>query len=57
MTPEKNPINDLLRQMERTSSRFALVTGTPESTRPHEIMGIVTEREVAACAMNEAKLR
>jgi CBS domain containing-hemolysin-like protein len=57
MTPEKNPINDLLRQMDSTGSRFALVTGTPESTRPHEIIGIVSEREVAACAMNEAKLR
>ena len=57
MTPEKNPINDLLRQMERTGSRFALVTGTQKSTRPHKIIGIVTEREVAACAMDEAKLR
>lgn len=57
MTPEKNPINDLLRQMDSTGSQFALVTGTQESTRPHEIIGIVTEREVAACAMDEAKLR
>ena len=57
MTPEKNSINDLLRQMDNTGSRFALVTGTQESTRPHEIIGIVTEREVAACAMEEAKLR
>jgi CIC family chloride channel protein len=57
MTPGKNPINDLLRQMDSTGSRFALVTGTKESTRPHEIIGIVTEREVAACAMDDAKLR
>ncbi len=55
MTPEKNPINDLLRQMHSTRSRFALVTGPPESTG--EIIGIITEREVAACAMNEATLR
>ncbi len=35
MTPEKNPINDLLREMDRTGSRFALVMGTLENTRPH----------------------
>jgi len=57
MTPEKNPINDLLRQMDSTGSRFALVTGTPRSAHPHGIIGIVSESEVAACAMNNAKLR
>ncbi len=35
MTPEKNRINDLLREMDRTGSRFALVMGTLENTRPH----------------------
>ncbi len=57
MTPEKNPINDLLREMDRRGSRFALVTGILENTRPHDIIGILTEREVAACARSEARLR
>jgi hypothetical protein len=43
--------------MDRTGSRFALVTGALENTRPHEIIGILTEREVAACARSEATLR
>jgi len=57
MTPEKNPINDLLREMDRTGSRFALVTGILEDAGPHAIIGILTEREVAACARDEARLR
>ena len=57
MTPRKNPINDLLREMHATESRFALVTGAPGTPKPHEIIGIVAEREVAACAIREAELK
>ena len=57
MTPRKNPINDLLREMRATESRFALVTGAPGTPKPHEIIGIVAEREVAACAIREAELK
>ncbi len=57
ITPENNPVNDLLREMERTGSRFALVTGTMDNTRAHDIIGILTEQEVAAFARNEARLR
>ncbi len=57
MTPEKNPVNDLFREMDRTGSRFAVVTGTMDNRLPHNIKGILTEQEVAACAMDEARLR
>ena len=57
MTPGKNPVHDLFREMRSTGSRFALVTGTPGITQPHEIIGIVAEREVADCAMREAELK
>ena len=57
MTPGKNPVHDLFREMRGTGSRFALVTGTPGIPRPHEIIGIVAESEVAACAMREAELK
>jgi CIC family chloride channel protein len=57
MTPGKNPVNDLLREMHTTRAKFALVTGTPGSPMPREIIGIVTEREVAASTMREAELK
>jgi chloride channel protein, CIC family len=57
MTPEKNPVNDLLREMHTTGAKFALVTGTPGTPMPHEIIGIVAEREVAASTMKEAELK
>jgi CIC family chloride channel protein len=57
MTPENNPINDLLREMHATDAKFALVTGTPGNPMPNEIIGIVTEREVSESAMREAKLK
>ena len=57
MTPEKNPVNDLLREMHTTRAKFALVTGTPGNPMPREIIGIVTEREVAASTMREAQLK
>jgi len=57
MTPEKNPVNDLLREMHTTKAKFALVTGTPGSPMPREIIGIVTEREVAASTMRAAELK
>ncbi len=57
MTPRKNPINDLLREMHTTASRFALVTGVPGTPTPSEIVGIVSEREVATCAIREAQLK
>jgi CBS domain containing-hemolysin-like protein len=57
MTPKKNPVNDLLREMRATRAKFALVTGTPGSPMPREIIGIVTELEVAASTMREAELK
>lgn len=57
MTPKKNPVNDLLREMHTTRAKFALVTGTPGSPMPREIIGIVTEREVAAKTMRAAELK
>ena len=57
LTPKKNPINDLLREMHATNAKFALVTGTPGSPAPQEIVGIVTEREVAVSGMREAALK
>jgi len=57
MTPKKNPINDLLREMRTTRAKFALVTGTPGTPTPREIIGIVAEREVAASTMREAELK
>ncbi len=57
MTPEKNPINDLLREMHSTKAKFALVTGTAGNPMPREIIGIVAESDVAAGAMREAKLK
>mgnify|MGYP002640418560 CR=1 FL=1 len=57
MTPEKNPINDLLREMHATGAKFALVTGTPGNPMPREIIGIVAEGEVAASTIREAALK
>ena len=57
MTPGKNSVNDLLREMHTTRAKFALVTGTPGSPMPREIIGIVTEREVAGSTMREAELK
>ena len=57
MTPRKNPINELLREMHTSGSRFALVTGVPGTPAPSEIVGIVSEREVATCAIREAQLK
>jgi CBS domain containing-hemolysin-like protein len=57
MTPEKNPINELLREMHATGAKFALVTGTPGNPMPQEIIGIVSEQEVAASSMREATLK
>ncbi len=57
MTPEKNPVNDLLREMRATRAKFALVTGTPGNPMPREIIGIVTESEVAASTMRAAALK
>ena len=57
LTPKKNPINDLLREMHATKAKFALVTGTPGSPTPQEVVGIVTESEVAVSEMREAALK
>ena len=57
LTPENNPINDLLREMHVTGAKFALVTGTPGNPMPNEIIGIVTESEVSESAMREATLK
>ena len=57
LTPKKNPINDLLREMHTTKAKFALVTGTPGSPSPQEVVGIVTESEVAVSGMREAALK
>ncbi len=57
MTPEKNPINELLREMHATGAKFALVTGTPGNPNPQEIIGIVSEQDVAASSMREAALK
>ena len=56
-TPEKNPIHDLYREMRTTGSRFALVTGSAEGKKVQEIIGIVSEKEVALHAMHEAELK
>ena len=57
LIPEENPLNDLLREMDRIGARFAVVTGSMEDERPHHITGILTEKEVAAFVGKEARLR
>jgi len=57
MTPQKNTLNDLLREMHATGAKFALVTGTPQDSRPKEIIGIVTEREVADFVIKKSALK
>jgi len=57
MIPGENPLNDLLREMDRVGARFALVTGSMEDEHPHHITGILTEKEVVAFAGREARLR
>ncbi len=54
MTPENNPINDLLREMHAADAKFTLVTGAPGTPMPNEIIGVVTEHEVSESAMGEA---
>jgi len=57
LTPKKNRVNDLLTEMHTTEAKFALVTGTAGNPKPQEIVGIVTESEVAASVMREAALK
>jgi CIC family chloride channel protein len=57
MVPGENSLDDLLREMDRVGARFALVTSAMEEEHPHHITGILTERELAACARKEARLR
>ena len=57
MTSEEHPVNDLMREMDRTGALFALVTGPTKDGRPHNIIGIITDHEVADSARSEARLR
>jgi CIC family chloride channel protein len=57
MTPKKNTLNDLLREMHTTGAKYALVTGTPQDATPKEIIGIVTESEVADYAIEKSALK
>ncbi|HKI48556.1 MAG TPA: hypothetical protein VKA69_04480 [Desulfobacteria bacterium] len=55
LQPSEAPV--LVREMHATGAKFALVTGTPGNPNPQEIIGIVSEQEVAASSMREATLK
>ncbi len=53
----QDPANDLIRKMGSAESAFALVTADGKLSGIQDVLGVVTEREMAACLMKETTLK
>jgi CIC family chloride channel protein len=51
-----DPLVNVLRSMEQADARVALVLPAETGARPHDVTGVITDREVAALARRTARL-